>query len=187
MVGGVVVVVVENSLARDHARRESKGARREDGIQEVGRGREGWKGKCFGAQKSVSPARLEIAWWSGEKGSAREGRTRAGSAVWVPRQRNNKCLVHSGGLWKKTNRDERRKQARTIRSKKIDRGDRGPQAADEGLASGSRGRGKGKSCGKWLSIGWERSSHVTFGKIPAMARCGLGPQGELSTAGGPAR
>jgi hypothetical protein len=75
VVGGVVVVaVVENSLARDHARQESKGARREDGIQEVGRGREGWKGKCFGAQKSVSPARLEIAWWSGEKGSARARR-----------------------------------------------------------------------------------------------------------------
>ena len=28
--------------------------------------REGWKGKCFGPQKSVSTGRLEIAWWSGE-------------------------------------------------------------------------------------------------------------------------
>lgn len=33
--------------------------------------REGWKGKCFGPQKSVSTGRLEIAWWSGEKGRER--------------------------------------------------------------------------------------------------------------------
>ena len=70
----------------------------------------------------------------------------------MPRQRNNKCLVHSGGLWKKTNRDERRKHARTIRSKKIDRGDRVPQAADEGLASGSRGAEKGNRVGNGYQL-----------------------------------
>jgi hypothetical protein len=77
---------------------------------------------------------------------AREERKRAGSAVWVPSQRNNKCLVHSGGLWKKTNRDQR-----TVRFTRIDREEkRPPQAADEGFG----GRGRKREILREMAINW---------------------------------